>query len=87
MQFLASCGGVRQVPAMPTLWNALAPYPPALALAAAILAPGFSDGTIDRAAQQLTAAMASAIASAPTLHARPRRRRSRRILAACCRSS
>lgn len=65
MQFLASCGGVRPVPAMPTLWNALAPYPPALGLAAAMLAPGFSDGTIDRAAQALASAMASAVAAAP----------------------
>jgi hypothetical protein len=65
MQFLASCGGVRPVPAMPTLWNALAAYPPALALAAVMLAPGFADGTIDRTAQALVTAMASTIAAAP----------------------
>jgi hypothetical protein len=65
MHFLASCGGVRPVSAMPTLWNALAPYPPALALAAAMLAPGFADGTIDRGAQALAASMASSVAMAP----------------------
>jgi hypothetical protein len=72
MGFLASRGFRRPVPAMPTLWTALAVHPPALALAAAALATDFATGEIDREAATIIAAVRAAFALVPmTTAARP----------------
>lgn len=61
MQHLASRGGRHAVPAMPTLWSALAAHPPSLAIAAAALAADFENGTIDRDAAGVTDAATAAL--------------------------
>ncbi|MCU0983440.1 MAG: hypothetical protein MUC89_00665 [Acetobacteraceae bacterium] len=65
MRFLASCGFRRPVPAMPTLWTALAAHPPALALAAAALASDFASGEIEREAETIIAACRTTFAILP----------------------
>jgi hypothetical protein len=65
MQHLASRGGRHAVPAMPTLWSALAAHPPSLAIAAAALAADFENGTIDRDAERVTDAATAALDTLP----------------------
>lgn len=65
IDFLASCGFRRAVPAIPTLWSALSAYPPALALAAVVLASGFETGEIDREATAIAAGARDALGTLP----------------------
>lgn len=69
MQHLASRGGRHAVPAMPTLWSALAAHPPALAIAAAALAADFGNGMIDRDAALVSEAASAVLDTMPMVAA------------------
>lgn len=69
IDFLASCGFRRAVPAIPTVWSTLAAHPPALALAAVALAAAFETGEIDREAAAIADAARTSLSALPMVTA------------------
>ncbi|WP_291296950.1 hypothetical protein [Elioraea sp.] len=69
MQHLASRGGRHPVPAMPTLWSALAAHPASLAIAAASLTADFANGTIDSDAMRVAEAASAVLDTLPMVAA------------------
>jgi hypothetical protein len=70
IDFLTSCGFRHEVAAIPTLWRALAAYPPALALAAVALAADFeTGGRIDQEARAIDEAARGALSALPMTQA------------------
>jgi hypothetical protein len=67
MQHLAARGGRHPVPAMPTLWSALAAHPASLAITAAALAVDFESGTIDRDAALVSDAATAVLDTLPMI--------------------